>query len=162
MACNYSIWFFLSSLPEQLCTEKTVTCLSEYIVATIIVTSSKVQNISLTLILVFISSGAVPGKCQNVISCFGRPGCGKMLTNLINKMDDPIFECTHLNFTVSGRSKQTSIDCAQCSHASVTSLQDYCRNDYLYLELLMYVCSTIICSGLDRNMCQLCNKIIVV
>ena len=71
-----------------------------------------------------------------------------------------IFECTYLNFTVSGRSKQTSIDCAQCSHASVTSLQDYCRNDYLYLELLMYVCSTIICSGLDRNMCQLCNKII--
>ena len=33
MACN-GIWFLLSFFPEQLCTETTVTCLSEYTVAT--------------------------------------------------------------------------------------------------------------------------------
>ena len=51
MACN-GIWFLLSSFPEQLCTETTVTCSSEYTVAT----NSKLNSacMSLTLILVFI------------------------------------------------------------------------------------------------------------
>ena len=50
-----------------------------------------------------------------------------MLTNLINKngrghSNREIFGCAHLNFTVSGRSKQASIDIytrVQCSHANV-------------------------------------------
>ena len=43
-----------------------------------------------------------------------------MLHNIINLRE--IFECAHLKFTVSGWSKQASIDthtCAQCSDASV-------------------------------------------
>ena len=67
--------------------------LSEYMVAAIIVISSKVHNISINSHASIHSSLHVQSQestMQHLISCFGRPGCGKMLTNL--KINFPIIK----------------------------------------------------------------------